>query len=215
MWSIEGQHGQHIQAPRHTGMHTTPQRQLNLFGLHDINMATHFNGTFQPCLTSVQWKPCWTLCKGKTATVGQLSIELCQGITVSQSQRPSSREKVESGTEAGAQDSSCHTRTYSQLHVAGLCHRRLCIMIAARHDNFHSCLKGKGLTWLARKPEGTERTGPMRGAMLLSRSSASLLCSVLCPPCRECMHAGAAPYVNAVQEAIQCSGNRNRASVAA
>ena len=70
-------------------------------------------------------------------------------------------------------------------------------MVAARHDNFHSCLNGKTLTWLARKPEGTERIGPMRGAMLLNRSSPSLLCSVLCPPCRECMHAGAAQNVYA------------------
>ena len=87
-------------------------------------------------------------------------------------------------------------------------------MVAGRHEEINSHLQNQTLTWLARKPEGTERMGPMRGAMLLSRSSTSLLCSVLCPPCRVCMPVAAATCVNAqskaaIVAAVECGGNRS------
>lgn len=43
MWRFAGQHSEHVQTPRHAGMQTTPQSQLDLFGLQDINRAKCFN----------------------------------------------------------------------------------------------------------------------------------------------------------------------------
>ena len=91
MWSIEGQHSQHIQTPGHTGVQTTPQSQLNLFGLrgtwqlastYHLSTMVHIfplenlvnNLQREDCYSASVTHPCLSLWVQQLAT--QLATEL-------------------------------------------------------------------------------------------------------------------------------------------